>query len=267
MHLTETTYVALLRDGLTPPEAKALAAHLDEPCEACEAFLASRSEADGLDGAVDRALTALAERGDGQGNDLEFARVMKRVDASPRRATRGRRLAFGVAIAATVAIAGAAGLVAPRLLRRPAADAEKGTGGDAVPLRLRFLVLTPGDGGVPVLEKGISGQQVPAAASLQFQVELGRTAWVTLLRTSPSGSSEVFFERQLGVGRNVISMAGQPAAYPLTSLAGQQRFMALASETRVAASDLARAATLGAGARLEEGPSISVDIVEVSVRP
>ena len=53
-----------------------------------------------------------------------------------------------------------------------------------VPLKLRFLVLRPGPGSAPEIEKGVSGQAVPAEASLQFQVELGREADVVLARAA-----------------------------------------------------------------------------------
>jgi hypothetical protein len=157
-------------------------------------------------------------------------------------------------------------VLAPRVgVRRDAWDGVKGAGQGAVPLRLRFLVLRPG-ALAPEIEKGVSGQEVPAAASLQFELELGRPAWVTLQRAG-AGGTEIFFERHLEAGRTVVMVDGRPAAYPLTSLAGPQRFMALASEGRIDPADAARASSLGAEARRGEGPAITVDVIEVQVRP
>jgi hypothetical protein len=186
---------------------------------------------------------------------------------TPARAP-GRRAATAAALAAAVLVAGVAALLAPGLRSSDRWDGLKGDATQAVPLRLRFLVLLPGAGGSPEIEKGVPGQEVPAAASLQFQVDLGRPAWVTLIRASGAGSSgEVFFERQLPAGRTVVSVDGQPAAYPLASLAGPQRFLALASEARIEPADAARAATMGLRARRDDGPAITLDVVEVRVRP
>jgi hypothetical protein len=264
MHLTDATYRGLLDGTLPPGEARALVEHLDGDCETCERFLAERAGADGLDGAVDARLAALAPPGAGAGNDLEFARIERQLrPPAPR-----RRLLPGLALAATVAVAGLAGL----FLARPAADrigrwdGAKGTASEAVPLRLRFLVLTPGEGGPPGIEKGLSGQEVPAAASLQFQVELGRAAEVLLLRADAAGNPEVFYRAHLPAGRTEVAVAGQPAAYPLATLAGPQRFLALASDAPIDPADVARAAR-GAAARSDEPQPISLDLVEVKVRP
>ncbi|HET9551973.1 MAG TPA: zf-HC2 domain-containing protein [Anaeromyxobacteraceae bacterium] len=264
MHLNEATYRALLDGTLPPGEARALAEHLEGDCEACERFLSERVEGDRLDGAVDSALVALAPPGAGAGNDLEYARIERTLRRPPPR----RRLLPGLAVAATVAIAGLAGLLLARAPadRGAAWDGTKGTASHAIPLRLRFLVLTPGAGGPPGIEKGLSGQEVPAAASLQFQIELGRAAEVILLRADGAGNHEVFFRAHLPAGRTEVAVGGQPAAYPLATLAGSQRFLALASESPIDPADVARAAR-GAAARPDEPQPITLDQVEVKVRP
>jgi hypothetical protein len=62
----------------------------------------------------------------------------------------------------------------------------------------------------------------------------------------------------------VVSVAGQPAAYPLASLAGAQRFLALAGEQPIEAADVERAAR-GAATAGGPGQPISLDVVEVHV--
>lgn len=265
MHLSDDILRKLDAGTLARPEAASLAAHLAAPCEACEAFLASRGRAGALDGAVDRALLGLAPPpATAAGHDLEFARIQRAL----RPASRARRWLPGLAVAAALAVAGLAGL---RLARPPSPagwDGEKGSAVQAVPLRLRFLVVTPAVGGPPTLERGLSGQDVPASASLQFQLELGRPAHVLLARAGRGGGApEVFLSTRLPAGRHVVSVDGRPAAYPLAALAGPQRFLALASESPLGPQDAARAAALGAAARRDEGPPISLDQVEVRVRP
>jgi hypothetical protein len=167
-----------------------------------------------------------------------------------------------VAAAAALAVAGVAGL-----LHRPPApdgwDGLKGQGLQVVPLRLRFLVIHPATGPAPEIEKGVSGQAVPAGASLQFQVELGREADVVLVRAA-AGAAEPFFHARLPAGRSVVSVAGQPAAYPLASLAGAQRFLALAGDQPIEPADVERAAR-GAATSGGPGQPISLDVVEVHV--
>lgn len=268
MHLSEDTYRQLLDGTLPGPEARALADHLARSCEACEGFLAAPRAPDGLDGRVDQALDALAQGAApsaGQGHDLEFRRVVRAVRGGGVR----RRALPALAIAAAVAVAGLAGL----LLARPPApvagwDGEKGGASLAIPLRLRFLVVLPGVAGPPALVRGVPGQEVPSVASLQFQVELGRPAHVLLARAGGAGAPEVFLSTRLPAGRSVVSVDGQPAAYPLAALVGPQRFLALASDLPLGPADAARAVApeVGAGGG-GDGPAISLDVVEVRVSP
>jgi hypothetical protein len=169
----------------------------------------------------------------------------------------------GLAVAATLVLAGVAEL-AHRTPAPDGWDGTKGAGAQVVPLRLRFLVLHAGPGRAPEIEKGVSGQAVPAEASLQFQVELGREAEVVLARAA-GGSAEPFFHARLPAGRTVVSVSGQPAAYPLAHLAGPQRFLALAGEQPIEPADVDRAAR-GAAAGAGPGPPISLDVIEVNVR-
>jgi hypothetical protein len=259
MHLDERTYGRILAGDLDPALARALAAHLEGDCEACEAFLAAREDADFLDGAVDRALQATGSPPAGAaGNDLEYARIRRSAHPPAR-----RRLRAGPALAAAAAVA-MAGLAGLYLWSRapPAWDGEKGAAPGGVPARLRFVVV---DGAA--LEKGVSGQRVPASAGLAFEVELGRAAEVALVRVGDAGAADVFFHGRLGSGRSEIAAGGRPAAYPLDGLSGAQRFVLVASDTPLAPERAARAAASPAapaeGAARE---GLSLDQVEVIVR-
>ncbi|HET7826717.1 MAG TPA: hypothetical protein VFK90_15385, partial [Anaeromyxobacter sp.] len=126
-HLTARTYELLLRGSLPAEDARSLARHLHEPCAVCEEFLASRPAADAADGLVEAALDAFAPAG-GRGNDLEFARIERRLrEAAPAPRAAPRR-ALPAAFAAAVLAAGVAALVAPRPSpHRAAWDGAKGT--------------------------------------------------------------------------------------------------------------------------------------------
>lgn len=264
-HLSQETYRRLLDGTLPPHEARALAEHLAADCPECEELLAQRTEADALDGRVDRALAALAA-GEA-GNDLEFDRIQRRIAASAAARRRPSRT-WSLAAAALVLVASVSILewADRRAATSPGWDGEKGFATRAVPVRLRFLVLDPAGG----IEKGVAGEAVHAGARLQFEVELGRAADVALVRVPARGAPEVFLRERLGSGRTTVSVDGRPAAYPLEGLAGPQRFLAIASPEPLdergvvaAAQALAPPARLSPDAAGLEG--LSLDGVEVLV--
>lgn len=273
MHLTDATLERLLDGTLAAADARALAEHLARPCEECEAFLASRDRADPADGRVDMALAALAGGpASAAGNDLEYARIQRALRAG----RPGHRLAR---LGALAAVALAVGVVALKVgldrtqPGRDAWDGLKGLAAPAVPLRLRFLVVLPGDAGEPPrLEKGASGAAVPARAGLQFQIEAGRQAHAALVRVSPSGDGEVFWIGIVAPGAPLeVTAEGRPAVYPLGSLSGLQRIVLLASPEPLAPDRIAAAARALAppGRVTPDRPGLeglSFDVVEVTVR-
>jgi len=262
-HLTQRSYRRLLDGTMEEREAREIARHLERECEICEAFLESCVEVDAVDGRVDGALAALSPEG-AEGHDLEFARIERGLRSSP---PPRRRLAPVLAVAATLAVAGMAGLIATRV--HPAGwTGEKGVA-RPVPLRLRFVVIQ-GLPARPGVEKGTSGEAVDASASLQFEVELGRAAEVALVRVPAAGAPEPFYRERLRPGRTGITVGGSPAAYPLRDLAGPQRFVAIAGE-RLDADRIARAAEALAppaspAPDLPGLDGLSLDVVEVNVR-
>lgn len=249
MHLDEQRHAELLAGTLGGEPARALARHLEAGCDTCEGFLAGLARADGLDGRVDRALAALAVPGAAPGEDAArgedpFALLERRLAAGaapspppaavPANARRSRRW---VPLAAAAAVL-AAGLAALALRGEPpAAPAWDGVKGAApegaaaapVPVRLRFVVVE-GEGSAPRLRRAASGDRVPAAAGLQFEVELARPAHVTLVRVPPGGAPEPFFEGALASGASLVEAEGRPAVYRLEGLEGPQRFVALARD-------------------------------------
>lgn len=266
-HLDHKTY-RLLRSGKLEPEAaRRLAEHLDGPCDECEAFLAAQAP-DDLDGAVDSSLTRLAPASPSEsGSDAEFSRIHK--------AVRGRRPVARATrwLAATAALLLVGGVSLSVLRYRTGRDADEGVKGfraaQAIPARLRFAVVESGSG-APEIGRGRSGVVVPSGASLAFRVELGRPAYVALLRIGGSESEVVWQQHVPTPGAVDVSENGRSAAYPLQGLSGTQRFALVASERPIAREDLAAAARVATGATAgSDDPRWSVmtlDVVEVTVR-
>jgi hypothetical protein len=268
MHLTEATYRALLAGSLPRKEARDLAAHLSDDCEACEQFLADRSVADGLDGLADAAMAGALPPDRAMGSDLEYARIQRALRAG---ASRPRRWPFRAAVAASLFITGTAGIVAWQLrAHAPASvawDGVKGTDARPIPVRLRYLRLDAAG----AVEKGLSGEAADPRTSLLFEVETGRPADVALLRVAAGGGVELIWRSRVSGGRTQVTVAGRPAAFPLASLSGPQRFVLLAGEGGIEEARAARAAAAVAPPnRIQpEAPpldGLSFDVVELLVR-
>jgi hypothetical protein len=265
-HLDLDTYRRLRAGTLPPARARELAAHLDGDCATCEEFLAALPP-DGLDGATDAALTSVAPpAAEEQGSDLEYFRIRNRTQ---KRRTSTWRVTRVAAMAAAVLAVGGGSLVAMQHARKTDSDWDgvKGRGGQAVPARLRFAVV---DAGGQQLDHARSGEVVPQGASLAFRIEVGRPAYVALLRVG-SGESEVVWKQRVErAGAIDVSENGRPAAYPLHGLAGTQRFALVASERPIADEDLGAAARAANGASASrQDPRFNVmtlDVVEVTVR-
>lgn len=275
MHLSEHTLRQLLDGSLDRAAARSLAEHLAGGCDACEVMLATRSSADAADGVVDASLLRLAPPGSAElGNDLEYARIRRRMGGA-RRSGVARVLRLSALAAAVLAVGGVTFQVA-RFHRRaeaPSWDGVKGTSPQAIPVRLRFLVVHPAEtGGIPELEKGASGAVLDALSALQFRVELARPGYAALVRAGPAGELDLFWEERLAqAGSAEVSLGGRPAAYPLAGLSGRQRILLLASpepltreRVTAAARALAPPARLSPDAPALEG--LSIDVVEVTVR-
>lgn len=205
--------------------------------------------------------------GGGTGNDLEFARILRAVSARER--TPRRQVVAG-ALAASLVIAGVAGLVAGQLrptTEPPAWDGAKGLAARPIPVRLRFLEVDA-DGR---MAKGVSGEQVPFTSSLLFEVESARPAVAGIARVSPAGNVEVIWRQRVSAGRTQVTIDGRPAAYPLGVLSGPHRFVLVASQSALDDARLEGAATALAPPKPPSGdaPSLdglSLDVVDVYVR-
>jgi len=276
MHLTEHSLRRLLDGTLDVAAARMLAEHLAGGCEACEAMLAARPVADAADGVVDLSLSRLAPPGPAErGNDLEYARIRRRLGGA-RRGGAARVLRLGALAAAVLAVGGATIKVAwldRRAEQRSAWDGVKGMAPQAIPVRLRFLVVHPAEGGrIPELEKGASGAVLDPLSALEFQVEMARPGYATLVRVGAAGDLDLFWQERLSQGGSAeVSLGGRPAAYPLAGLAGRQRILLLASPEPLSRDRVAAAArALAPPARLSpENPALeglSIDVVEVTVR-
>jgi hypothetical protein len=294
MHLDARTHADLLAGTLRRNEARLLARHLAEGCERCEDFLAARDGTDAADARVDRALAAVAQRGE-EGSDAELASIERRLRAGEgwsagneagalpdsvrpepvvlqahhergrtRRPWARRRTTGALAAAAVVVIAGLAALVA-RGPDRPEWDGTKGAAPSPSAVRLRFVVVD-GAEGPDALRRGASGEAIAPPARLEFEVELGHAAHVALARVGPDATVDVFWTGALEAGASIVTLDGRPAAYGLDGLRGPQRFVAIASAAPLDGPAAARAAVAGArdGSRAP-APAIATDAVEVRV--
>ena len=266
LHLDSETLRHLLSGDLPAEEARRWAEHLARDCAECEAVLAAEGPASALDGEADARLAGLAPvRDEELGNDLEYARIRRAMQGAPDRATQPRRRWAAMAVAA-VALLGAG--VVFQVTRAPRRDAEwtgeKGRANAAVPARLRFAVTGAGD-----VERGASGQVLPADASLLFRIEVGAPAHVALLRVG-GGEREVIFRGQATrPGPVDVTVDGRPAAYPLHGLSGAQRFILVAGARPLTDESLAQAATfLGgqAASGAPRPPELTVDLVDITVK-
>lgn len=273
-HLTEDRYRRLLDGTLPAGEARALGSHLETPCAACEAFLAAREATDPVDGLVDRTLAAAAPREAGaQGSEAEFQRIQRAlsVRAVPPARALGWWVAptsrFAFASAAIVAVmAGLWGMEVVDRTRHPGWTGEKGMAAVVVPVQLRFVV-DRGD----QLDRGLPGQDVPPDARLRFELTLARDAEVALVRVGTAGDPEVLYRQALSAGSTIVSVQGEPAAYPLAGLAGPQRFVAVAApgaldEARAAHAAAALAPPAQVSAETASLDGLTLDVVEVNVR-
>lgn len=268
LHLDQPTFRRLLSGEVGGEEARSLAAHLDEPCETCEAALAGLEGADALDGLVDRALAGGPPRPGEQGNDVEWARIRRRL-AGPR-ARVWRAVAAAGAATALVLLAGVVALL--RMPSGPDApvagsawDGAKGGEAVAVVARLRFSVAHPGAGPGQVV-RGESGAAVPADASLLFRVEASGPAALALLRLGPDGGEVVWEGRAPAAGSMDVEVGGRIAAFPLRGLAGRQRFALIAAPALGFGRVEAARRALASGSAPPSDAGVALDVVEVTVR-
>lgn len=266
MHLDPRNYTGLLAGTLPKEEARALAKHLAGTCEICERFLAERTPADELDGRGDAAIDLAFPPPAAPADDLAFARIERRLRAGEPR--RRRLLAVG-AVAASLLIAGVAGLLVgrhgPSPLPGTTWDGVKGEA-RAPHVRLRYARLD--DAGEAT--RGQSGQAYGRDAKLVFELELDRAANVVLARVQPGGETEIFWRRALPGGRAIVGEGGRAAAYPLASLQGTQRFVVVASDAPLTEGQLGQALGAFRAPRVElvsqVFPGLSFDGFEVTVR-
>ena len=277
MHLTNESLRRLLSGTADPAEARALAAHLAQDCPDCEELLAAQP-AGPLDGHADRALTALAPpRPEESGHDLEFARIQRALrTAAPARRPRALRRWAPLAAAAGMLLAVGIGVEVNSLrTRQDGWDGLKGvatTAPLAVPVRLSAVAVLPDSRGEPQVWKVGNGDSLPREAALELRIEVSGAADVAIARVGRDGSVDAFWHQRVGSAGTVqITVDGRPAAYPLSALAGPQRFIVVASPAGLAPERIAAAArALAPPAAITSGSppleGLTTDVLGVTVR-
>ncbi len=275
MHLTNDNLERLLAGRATASEARALGDHLDYPCPRCEAVLARHGGAE-LEALADRALSGIEEpTAEERGNDIEYARIRRAVQAAP--ALRpARRWIPAVAAAAVLLVAGGVGLELARdRARDDRWDGVKGMGqplANPVAVRLSAAAVSGGPGSTARVWHVVGGDELPASAALQLRVEVGAPADVAIARIGPDGRADLFWhERAPTAGTVTVTAGGRPAAYPLQSLGGPQVFVALASRGRLTPERIRAVSggVIGTAQAVTGGVSpdgVSVDVLSVVVR-
>lgn len=263
MHLDPERYALLVGGTLPPEEARALAEHLSGDCEICERFLAD-APADGLDGRGDAAIAGAFPPPTVPGGELEFARIRRRLRAHGL----GRHVA-PAAIAASLLLAGVAGLLAPRHPPQSpqvaAWDGLKGTAAPRVGVRLRAVRLDAAGGATPLRD----GEPAAEGARLLFEVEADRGADVALVHLG-AGGAEVLWRRRIAAGRTVVTTDDRAAAWTVAGPPGAQRFALVAAPEGFDDDALARATAVLSAPEAPAGDAapagISADVLEIRVR-
>jgi hypothetical protein len=234
-HIDQPTWLAFLDGTLPAAERARVAAHLLEPCEACEELLATmheRAEVDRLDGLVDEALlgAAKAERADPP-DDLGFSKVVAEL-RGPKKRSR---------VLTWLPLAAAAGL-ASVLLLRPGPERLKGEASAPARLRLELLRAEPGarENVTPLGDRG----HAKVGDVLVFRVRLAEAGCLRLYAGADQSARPIDDAPTcLPPGEHVLSSSGVVLGWPVKE---QGRLL------------------LRAEAELESGARIS-DEVEVNV--
>jgi hypothetical protein len=192
-HLDRDRWMAMLEGRASQEDWE----HLREQCERCEAFLATLTEADQLDGALDDSLLR-AETG--VFDEVGFARVLRAIDR-PRRRSRVLQGAGALAaLAATITL-----FVS---LPKDPEWREKGSTFDLPSLRLEALRVDAQNALTPLGEHG----QVSVGDRVVFRVHLDRPGCLGLW-AEKQGVSERLLSEPLCFepGDHVIAPGGQVA--------------------------------------------------------
>jgi hypothetical protein len=192
--------------------ARRLAAHLAQPCEACEAYL--QSATDLLEGEIDALLLSAREPPQAPLDELGFARVM--------RALRVRRT--GDAAAAALGMAASLLLVAG-LTWQPSTAEVKGVPTISVELS---AVARSEDG---VLRRVDPGSVMSDGDVLLLRYHATESAKALLLEQVPDGNPAPLGAFELLPGTHDLERSGTLAGVSLAGLSGPVTFWLLASST------------------------------------
>lgn len=206
-HLDQASLQALLEN---PGAHAELLAHLGEPCEVCEAFLAEEAGPGVLDGLAELALQRLAPTAEAPLDERGFARLGLGAKAAPAPRRRSRW-----AFAAAGALAAAALLV---VVLSPRPDPDDGVKG-ALPDTVELQVVWRSPEGV--LEPMGPGAEVPARGALLFRARSPRPGQAVLMVQRGTAPPEPLHSAQVSAGLEDLRGAGGALGLSLEGEAGR----------------------------------------------
>jgi hypothetical protein len=237
-HLDAQTLAALLEN---PAAHSTLLAHLAEPCDVCEAFLAAHGGPGLLDGLTDAALLAQAPSAEASLDEVGFQKLKRAMKPSTRRPRWAYAAAAGLVAAAVMLF-----VRAPE--GSPRDSGIKGSGTETVELQ---TVWQSPDGGLETLGPGA---EVPAHGALLFRVRSPRRGRALLLVQRGDAEPQLVHAAEVSAGLEDLRSSAGALGFSLDGESGPVRMWLVVGDLPTGPSlESARAAVHSVGDGLAVG--------------